>query len=187
MFIKKLLAVALALSLAVTFSACAYKTSNSNDTDKETKAFQVSDYPIWITTPDNWEKQKKDNLDLQYMAPQGDIFLSMYVYYAIDLAEDQSGQSLFEIQNESLLSLRENVSEIEPTSSNENEEKIVYSSLYSAELDGSKNYYNFYLIEFKNTGDMAWILFSGIPSSIEKNRDTISQIISNVYNHDPGI
>lgn len=194
MIMKRILTMVLILCLSITLAGCLEKSvsleneevlENEEIQENEKAVFRVSDYDIWITTPSDWEEAETDNLDLQLENLKADMILSAYGYYKIDMAEGQQAQDLFEEQNELILSRRDHVTELEPMTSMDDTEKTIYSALYSAERSGSKNYYNFFFIDFKHTDSMVWILFTGIPSSIEKNRDGINDIISKVQDTNP--
>lgn len=182
MIIKKILAIMLALSLYTTLSADTDKLVNQVE---KTEAFQVSNYEVWIVVPSDWEESETENLDLQLQKSKSNIILSAYGFLEMDLAEGQHVQDYFEMQNEYLLSKRDNIIELEPISSIDDAEKTIYSVLYSAERDGIKNSYNFFFIDFKNTDNLVWIVFTGVPSVIKKNKDSINDIISKVQDTAP--
>lgn len=176
---------AIILSVSFLLSACVpnIKVFGKNN---EPNVFPVASYDIWITTPGDWEQQDADNLDLQCLDAKQNLYLSAYGYWDIDLPEDLSApEELFHQQNLLILDLRKNVQEIESLSTANDTDKTVYSVLFSAERDGSKNYYDFYMIDFKHTEQKLWILFTGIPSTIESNRNIIRDIVSNIKDHDP--
>lgn len=180
---KKLLAIMLSLSLCISLSACKDGMSSYIASQEASEIFRVGDYPILITTPNGWTKEDDmGSFDLQCRSPKRDMYLSVYGYYGIDLAEEQTTQELFELQINEILSLRDNVTEIEPATSTEGDERTLYSSYYSGEQDGCKYYYRFYFIRFKTTDDMAWISFNGMPSVVEKNKEAIDEIVSKVQN-----
>lgn len=150
------------------------------ESQKQKEVFQVEGYDIRIETPAGWEETDAVNFDLQCLSPKSDMYLSVYGFYRIDMSEDQTVEELFEIQNSMILDNREHVKEINPISFEEDEYRAVYSVLYSGERDGHKNYYQMYMIEFYDSDKLAWILFTGVPSVIEHNREAIDSIISNV-------
>ena len=178
---KKIFMGILLLALCAVLAACKGSKTGDAARSKTCEIFQVGDYPIAVTTPSGWEKESDSgSFDLQCISPKLDMYLSVYGFSALDLSEEQTAQDLFELQADAVLSARDNVAEIEPVSMTEDNGKIIYSALYSAERAGVKNYYHFFFIHFKSTDNMAWILFSGMPSVIEKNQDTIDEIITAV-------
>lgn len=180
---KKIFAIVFMLLQCVTLSACIGGVTGDAASYDTSEVFQVGDYPILITTPNGWEEEADPgNLDLQCISPKHDVYISAYGYSALDLAEEQTAKELFELQTAELFSARDNAAEMEPISMTEDEEKVLYRNLYSAERDDVKNYYQLFFIHFKNTGDMAWIMINGMPSIIEKSQDTIEDIIAKVQN-----
>ena len=49
--------------------------------------------------------------------------------------------------------------------------------MYSAERDGTKNYYGSYLIDFPEEETFAWVLITATPSYFESNRETLHNIV----------
>ena len=181
---KKLFVLILSFSLCLSLSACTSGEADYSVSQDTRKVFQAGDYPIWVTTPSDWKKESDpDSFDLQCRSPKKDMYLSVFGFSALDLSDDP--QDLFELQTNEIMSLRDNATEIEPITSTEDDEKTLFTSLYSGEHNGAKYYYRFFFIHFKSTGDMAWISFNGMPSVVENNSEVIDEIISTVQNSDP--
>lgn len=175
--VKKQIGLLTVMCLCLSLSACDVQA----DKMPENVVFAVSDYPLQVTCPAGWEQEKNSNFDLQCLSEEGDIAMSIYCYYDIDLPEAlTSRQALFEHQNQMVLDLRKNVTLVENAAEREYEDKQITSVLYSAEKEGVKNYYFMNLVSLNNNDCFAWVLFTGVPSEITAQRKTIEQILETI-------
>lgn len=161
------------ISTMVFMTAC-----NIVKKDDDKNIIKVEKYNINFTFPKDWEKVTKETpYDLQ--CTNNEAFASVFGYYKIDLTEEQTPLDIFNYQKDNIFSKRENVNTITEQTVNEYGDKKIYSQLYSAEKDGSKNYYYCNLIEFsEESGEFAWVVFTALPSYAEEHIDEWNSILT---------
>ena len=173
---KKLIILILSACLCISICACTSK----EEAAPENVVFSVADYPVQVTCPQGWWQKEESNFDLQCKNKENSITMSIFCYYDIDLSEDMTRQDFFESQNQTLMDMRENVSIVEEMNAAEYEGKEIVSILYSAEYEAGKNYYYMNLVSFTDSDCFTYVLFTGMPSEINANRDTIDNILNSV-------
>ena len=170
---KKLAILILSACLCISISAC----TSTEEAAPENVVFSVADYPVQVTCPQGWWQKEESNFDLQCKSKDSSINMSIFCYYDIDLSDGMTRQDFFESQNQSVMDMRENASIVEEMNSTQYEDKEIVSILYSAEYEAGKNYYYMNLVSFTDSDCFAWVLFSGMPSEVNANRDTIDNIL----------
>ena len=148
--------------------------------DAQEKVYRLDDYGITVTASSAWEETEADNLDLQLVNRSVGMYMSMYGFADMDLAADSTPADLFETQNSQILDNRENVQLLEELKTEEYADKTVLSILYSAEREGTKNYYRAYLLDFKESDKMAWVLFTAVPSVMTRHTDAVAALIDGI-------
>lgn len=181
---KRIMTVLTALITAIVLTSCGILPLYNNRSERQ--VFQVPGYDVWITTPRGWQETDPESLDLQCSSLEWGMYMSVFGFYKMDLAQGESVQILFEAQNDFIMSETEYAQEVEPVSIRKEVDKTIYYALYSGEIEGSKNYFSIFLVEFQDTDDMAWIMFNGMPSSVEEYREAIASIVLDVQNSEPG-
>lgn len=142
----------------------------------ETTEFTIDYYNLSFTTPSGWEKTDSPNFDIQ--CSNQDANFSVFAFYTIDLAKDETPDDIYNYQTTDILTKRDNPELIKEMTEKEVNDKIIKTILYSAERDGQKNYYYSCLVEFKDNPDIfAWVLINGYPSYIAKNETELLQIL----------
>lgn len=146
------------------------------------KEFTIEDYGVSFTATTEWEESEDTPFDLQIS--DNNSYFSVMAYNQIDLAEDQTPESIYEWHNEDIFSRRENVKIIEDYTTYTNNGKTITSTLYSAEFDEGKNYYYSFLVTFDDNEDVfAWVLVTGVPSYISNHKDDYIEIVNTMtYN-----
>lgn len=174
---------ALLLSLALCLTSCGFfrPLPLDNDESQQPTVFLVEDYGVQVDAPAGWEKTDAENLDLQLYNASIGSYMSMYAYADIDLAQGETVEDLFASQTASLLDSRENVEQVEETTRESADGKTIMTTLYSAERDGNKNYYRFYMLDFENSDKMAWILFTGLPSTIQAHQSELRALVDGIH------
>lgn len=180
----KIKLLSLSLLSCIFFSGCSSNaditktTLNSIPSNKEYVSFYNENYDFTVTAKDTWKPNPQNevyNLQL-FNASIG--YFSVMAYNGIDLIEElNSADALLKYHMEDLMSRRDNVEIIEDMTKTEYDDKIVYSCIYSAEKDFSKNYYYSFGIELTENGDIIWVLSTGLPSTILENRGEIEQMV----------
>ncbi len=140
-----------------------------------TEEFLVEGYGIEITTSDDWEKKEKTNFDIQLC--NGQAYFGVMAYQMIDLAEGKTPEDMYKWHNEELFGARENVEVIETGVTDTYDDKTVTAMMYSAENDGSKNYYYSCLVTFHDSDVFAWAMIWGTPSVILNHQEEYASMI----------
>ncbi|MGI5896697.1 MAG: hypothetical protein ACOX6U_07035 [Oscillospiraceae bacterium] len=165
------------------FSGCRFAgqvLSEITGASAENQTFAVGTYGIDVSVPQGWEDTGAENFDLQLFHSSIGMYMSVYGYTDDEFDPGTSPEEVFERQNSSILTLREQVQELKDLQIEEYEDKTVYTILYSAEKDGNQNYYRVYLLDFKSSDKMAWILFTAMPADMIAHSNTTSEIVANV-------
>ncbi len=151
-------------------------SSGGSPHSAETTEFTIDYYNLSFTTPSGWEKTDSPNFDIQ--CSNQDANFSVFAFYTIDLAKDETPDDIYNYQTTDILTKRDNPELIKEMTEKEVNDKIIKTILYSAERDGQKNYYYSCLVEFKDNPDIfAWVLINGYPSYIAKNETELLQIL----------
>lgn len=184
----KYLTCILSIIILLLLSSCAstkefYKRLLTNDeyveesSEVDANVFEIKDYHIRFSLPEDWEKIIDTPYDLQ--CNNKNAYFSVFAYQAIDLAEDQTPLDIYLAQKDDLFFDRDNVKVVDYEGEFSSEDKIISTELISAELDGMKNYYYCCLVEFNDHPDtFAWIVFTSIPSYMVANMDILNNIIA---------
>lgn len=144
--------------------------------DDEMNVVQIEGYGIEMEFPSDWD-DITNGTQFDLKCTNKNCYFGAFVYYDIDLAKEQTPYDIFEIQNDDLLSRRENIEFIGDDFIEVNG-KSIHSMHYYGESDGKKNHYYFNLVEFENKSDkFVWILFTGYPSVAQKQMEEWSKII----------
>lgn len=147
-----------------------------NDKSQE-KVFVIEDYNLELTATNEWEETSGTAFDLKIT--DDNSYISVMSYFSIDLAKEDTPQSIYQLQNEDIFSKRDNVEVIEELSTTEVNGKIMETMLYSAERDGARNYYYSTLVTFRETEDVfAWVIITGTPSYLVNNKEKLMGIVS---------
>lgn len=173
---KKHFLLFMAICLSLNLCACGI----GEKPDSNGVVFSVKDYPMQVICPEGWWQTDADNFDLQCESKNNALIMSIFCYHEIDLPENMSRQEFFESQNQMLLDMRDQASLIEDMSEKQYADKKIASVLYSAENEGHKNYYYMNLVSIDNSDYFAWVLFTGMPSEINAQRDTIDEILQTI-------
>lgn len=140
---------------------------------------QIEDYDMQVTLPSNWVKVTKENpYDLYCF--NGNGYLGIFVYHEVDLLENQTPELIYEYQIEDLFLQRENIKVVNEKEVVIENGKTITSTMYSAEHEGSKNYYYCNLVEFDDEDRFMWAIFTGLPSYAEKHVEDWKAILRSV-------
>ena len=130
------------------------------------------DFPIgWYENPEEYP------YDLQYFAQDQRMNTGIFLYNAIDFADDIDADSLLDFQVEDLASKRENFEEIQPYTVTELDKSTVTTTVFSGEKDGSRFYYKFTAVGFDDNPDIfAVTLQVAFPSEWDRSRPVLEAI-----------
>lgn len=91
-------------------------------TQKE-KHFTIDNYNLQITADNTFHEDTNGDFDLQIT--NNDCYISIMAYTYVDLPQDITPQDIYDLQNEDLLSKRENVKLIEDLITRTDPEKTI--------------------------------------------------------------
>lgn len=173
-FKKVALFMYIVLISSVLLSGCNLaKTTNNVSMDKD---FFIDYYNISFTASQEWAKTDQNNFDLQIT--NGDAYFSVMTYYTIDLPVGDTPESIYDWQNEDLFSRRENLEVVEEEQIIKSDGRTITTTLFSAEREGTKNYYYSCLVQLDDNEDVfSWIIVTAMPSYMKKNQDAFLDIM----------
>ncbi|MCH5345391.1 MAG: hypothetical protein J1E64_15295 [Acetatifactor sp.] len=142
-----------------------------------TQTYEIPYYNMSFTLPKDWEERDSTPYDLQCY--NGSAYFSVFAFLDIDLGENSEPYDYYVAQREDLFSKRDNVAQVEEAVYKSYEDKVVMTELWSAERDGLKNYYYCCLVDFlPDDQGFAWVIFTGVPSYVSREKDTFDEILA---------
>lgn len=163
----------LLILICILFTGCSASVVKKENRES---VFDIPYYGLSLTADSSYS-DTTDGSPWDLQISNGSAYISLFAFDYIDLAEDQEPLHIYDLQNEDIFSRRDNVTLIEDVSEETYDSKTITRSLYSAELDGSKNYYASYLIDFKAEEKFAWVLVTSLPSYWEKHSSELESIV----------
>lgn len=139
----------------------------------EEKVFTVDSYSLQLTADTTFQEKTGGSFDLQITNNQA--YVSVMAFQYAELPQDMTPADVYELQNQEIFTKRTNVVTLEEPHTLSGSE--ITFGLYSAENDGTKNYYASYLIDFPEEETCAWVLVTATPSYFEKNREQLNTIV----------
>lgn len=183
---EKIVLLALGLGLVLPLASCdqvqdpGAVTAPEETIAKEDATTTVSLEPgsVKVDFPVTWVLNEEDNpYDLQYLAPDGDANMGIFLYGREDLAEEDGVQNLLNFHVEDLQSKRDNFTLVEPEITLDLEDKTITRVVYSGEKNGGKFYYQFSAIDFKDQNNQVPIVLAvSLPSKWTENKPVLEQI-----------
>lgn len=146
---------------------------------EETTSFEIGNSGVEASFDSSWKQESDTPYDLQ--CGNGSSYAGFFGYEKDDLAEGSAPMDIYDKQNEQIFSSRTNVKLVEEGEQRSTGGKTVYTTLYSAELDGTKNFYYCGLIQFDESDEVfVYAMFTSLPSDIEENRPAWDEILDSV-------
>lgn len=171
---KRILVFFLAVFLLLSAAGCSMPENVSPVVPTET-VFSVENYPLQITADSTFRENTGGSFDLQITNDR--CYVSIMAYAYIDLPSDTTPLDVFTLQNQEILNRREAVTLIEEAATQTTARYLLTQALYSAEKDGTKNYYATYLLDFPQDQVFAWVLVTAAPSYLTGNREMLHDIV----------
>lgn len=172
---KKTVLFTLALCLLLSVTGCSLPEMPGAATEPAEKVFTVDTYQLQLTADSSFQENTAGSFDLQIT--NGQCYISIMAYSYIDLPQDTTPADVYEMQNQDLFGKREHVTAVEDTVTQAPSGALVSYGLYSAERDGTKNYYATYLMDFPDGETFAWVLVTSAPSYMEANREMLHNYV----------
>ena len=172
---KKVIVLLLAVCLLLSASGCSVLNDAAAILSPKEAVFPMDNGHLQITADTSFRQSTAGDWDLQIT--NGNAYISVMVYRYIDLPSGTTPLDAYDMQNDDLISKRTNVTVIEAAKTQSLPQYELTQCLYSAERNGSKNYYGSYMIDFPQDEICAWVLVTATPSYFEDNRDTLHSIV----------
>lgn len=172
---KKLFVLFLIICTLCSVTSCTIPNNTDSLIPPIDTVFKIPNYHLQITADNTFEEKTGGSYDLQIT--NGNTYISIMAYKYIDLPSNLTPQDVYDMQNEDLFNKRTAVKNIEKAKTQTIGQRVITSALYSAEKNGSKNYYASYLIDFPNAEVFAWVLVTAVPSYLNENRDFLHNIV----------
>ena len=173
---KKLSLTAFLLALLLAFSSCMTLT---DVLDPKEKLFTLEDYPVSFTATTAF-KEVSDRGEWDIQITDGRVYFGVMAYDPVDLSEGQTPEEIYKLQNDHLFGRRENVQVMVEENTSALSGKSITHTRYSAEREGSKNYYESYLVTFGEDQTFCWVLITGLPSYIEKEGGHLRTVVESL-------
>lgn len=173
---KKALLYFLIVCMLLSATGCSLQEVLDTPLVKPTEAvFSIDSYALQITADSSFRENTGGSFDLQLT--NDNAYVSVMAFKYIDLSEDLTPMKVYEMQNEEIFNRRESVKEIDENKAPTLSGNAVKTALYSAEKDGTKNYYTTYLVDFPDKEIFAWVLVTSMPSYLTENREYLHNIV----------
>ena len=163
--------IALFLIVCVLLSGCSPLVKES----PQSKIFAVESYHLQITADGSFSEKTGGSFDLQITNNKS--YISIMAFQYIDLPQDSTPLDVYDAQNNDLFSKREKVTVVEKSKTQTITQGTATYGVYSAEKDGTKNYYATYLMDFPEKETFAWVLISATPSYYTNNTEYLHNIV----------
>lgn len=172
---KKVIVLLLAVCLLISATGCSALNDVAAILSPKEAVFTVDDFNLQITANTSFHQSTAGDWDLQITNNQS--YISVMAFRYGDLPSGKTPLDIYDMQNEDLFGKRTNVSVIEKATTQNLPQYELTQSLYSAERDGTKNYYGSYLIDFPEDETLAWVLITATPSYFEGSRESLHNIV----------
>lgn len=160
------------LTLCLILTGCSLM---KNSWEKQEAVFEIPLYGLTLTAYDTY-RVDAENSSWDLQITDGNAYISVMAYKYIDLSEEQTPEAIYDYHNSDIFSRRDNVKVIEEAAATREESRTITKTRYSAELDGTKNYYDSFLVDFRGNEVFAWVLVTGTPSYVENSKE-LSDIV----------
>lgn len=147
----------------------------------EAVSFQVGQYDLAIIADSTFEDVTAGDWNLQIS--DGNVYISIMAWKYSEMADDNFSNSyeLYTLHDENLKSKRQNVETIAAEITYNDGERKAYRNAFRAEKDGLENVYYTYLLDFEESGRVAWVILNGEPSYFEENLYALETIVNSIY------
>ena len=162
--------IAILLLAVVIISACGCSTSS---------VFSIDNYGVSVACPSGWSDVTEGTpYDLQLTDKSS--YFSIMAYKTVDLADGQAPHDVYALHNQWIKETRDNCTTVKNEVTRKYGNNIIVETLYSAEKNSSKNYYDSYLITNSESDTFLWVLITSLPSMYESKCDTFKEIIESI-------
>lgn len=144
----------------------------------EGRYFSTANGAVELKFPAGWQENKeKHPYDLQCESKDQRMNTGVFLYSRSDFAKELDRSQILEQQVADLRSKRQNFRLLEQLLTEEADDKIITSVVYSGEKDSFKYNYRFALIEFKGRSDHILVLIQvGQPSEWRTQKPILEEI-----------
>ena len=156
-------------------------TEGISVTDGETsRTISLDLYNVTFDIPSNWYVDMEDaSVDL--FCTNGVEYMSLYGFMAEEIETGVSFVQMWKRQNKTALESYDNPTELNHTPSFEATDKKFETAVYSAEVEGIKQYIYYIYVSPKENEDMfLWLSFGGSPSRVLDKFEEFEDIADSV-------
>ncbi|MBE5817115.1 MAG: hypothetical protein E7315_05315 [Clostridiales bacterium] len=107
-------------------------------------------------------------------------YFSIMAYRLIDLADGQTPRDIYAAHNEWIKESRDNCTTVENEVTRKSGDNIIVKTLFSAEKNSNKNYYDSYLITNEKSDTFLWVLITTLPSMYQNNVGEYTSMIESI-------
>lgn len=150
------------------------------DASNDENLIEVEGYKVQLALTNSWEKNSVDN-PYDLYCTDGYAFMGVFVYDKADLSEGQTPLTIYDYQIKDIFSQRKKETVVAEKEVIFHDGKAITSTLYSAEHNGTKNYYYCNLVEFEGDENrFVWIIFTGLPTYARNHIEEWKSIVSSI-------
>ena len=145
--------------------------------------FEILGYDVIVTADHTYEEGESEEtaFDLILSQQHPECYVHFMVYNKADLVESIQCKDIQELQIGEIKSKRKNINVVlQNEVYRDNEEVLIYKSIFTGENDFSKNKYYCYCIDLKNKDVIIWVLANGVPSAMQGKDKEIDAIVDSV-------
>ena len=107
-------------------------------------------------------------------------YFSIMAYRLVDLAQGQTPRDIYAAHNEWIKESRDNCVTVKNEVTRKSGDNIIVETLFSAEKDSNKNYYDSYLITNEESDTFLWVLITTLPSMYENTKEEFTSMIESI-------
>lgn len=173
---KKILAVLLAVCILFTAGGC-FDLGNIYS-QPERKLFYLESYQLQILADETFREDTGGSFDLQLTNDKS--YISIMAYRYAELPEGTTARDVYDIQNQDIFGKRDAVTTVKETETATLPQGTLIHGVFTAEKDGSMNYYITYLVDLPAQETLAWVLVTAVPSYYSSNAEHIDNMVASL-------
>lgn len=162
---KKIISVLCILCCTLSLTSCAL----FGQTAYAPKSFEIESYAMTLTADSSYSRGETEEGSWDLQITDEHSYISVMCYY--DYETGDTPEELYALHNNDIMQKRENVTLVKEMEKTEKDGAVILHTVYTASLDGVKNYYSSYMFDFD--GAMAWLLITSGVSNYKKNSEKL--------------
>lgn len=145
------------------------------------RIYTSSSYHYTVKSTDRW-KQLSDTgaFDLKLFNETSELYFYVMAYKKSEIKAGNLARRVLELQLKDLQGKLTNVKELSPVEEIKTSDKTMYQTMFSAERDGSVNYYLTRGIELLLGDEVLWVMANGRPDDLLKTKEEILSMMDGI-------